>query len=197
MKYLLILFCLIGLPCFALDTLTPEYIEKTDSKVLMNTLIMQEKELDNSKSFQKDFNIFFLNLLHVGNEFEKRSDMEDVIEKSYPYYVFRNTDLFLKSIYDWTFTIPNTIYLHKKYNRKLTKEWKICLKIYNSKNFMNMHSNSLLDNIDDFFKEYKTLLYLENIPKEIVHYGIIQYEWYINNHMFEDQSHPLHHYSSF
>ena len=60
---------------------------------------------------------------------------------------------------------------------------------------MNMHSNSLLDNIDDFFKEYKTLLYLENIPKEIVHYGIIEYEWYINNHMFEDQSHLLHHYS--
>lgn len=195
MKKLLLIICLFfSLPCFSMEKLTQETLTTIDEQTLINMMINQEKELDKSQNFQEDFNIFFLNLVTVGKVLETRI-YEDVVEKTYPYSVYRNTDLFLKGIYDWTFTVPNTIYLQKKYKRKLSKEWNTCLTIYNSKNFMNIHSNTLLNNIDDFFKEYKTLIYLENVPKDIIHYGIIEYEWYINNHMFEDQSHLFHHYS--
>lgn len=193
-KLLLLFFLLFSLPCFSMERLTQETTASLDEHTILNIVINQEKELDKSLNFQEDFNTFFLNLLTAGEVLETRV-YEDIIEKDYPYYVYRNTDLFLKSIYDWTFTIPNTIYLQKKYKRKLSKEWNTCLTIYNSKNFMNMHNNALLDNIDDFFKEYKTLIYLENVPKDIIHYGIIEYEWYINNHMFGDQSHSFYHYS--
>ena len=188
MKKLLIILCLlICLPCFSMESLTSETVKNMDSHELIKLIKTQEKELDSTDAFQADFTTFFRNLIIVGNALERLNDL-DTIQTSYPYNVYPETDLFLKSIYNWTFTVPNSIYLHRKYKNKLSNDWNTYLKIHSSKNHLNMYENALLDNSNMFFREYIKLIYLK-LPNDILRYCLDDYEYYINNQMFEDQSH--------
>ena len=143
-KLLIFVLLLIGLPVFSLEEYTTGYFQNMSAIDGLNTLMTQEKELQQSKEFQKDFVTFYKNLYtmedgELGFTSLNSFDMEEWTELKFKGLNKQRTNLAthkMKMVYpksnlfklrfagEGQFDIAiNHKYLYNKYHKKLPKEW--------------------------------------------------------------------------
>lgn len=184
-KLFTLFFLLIGTTCFAIEPLTDEVIHQVNGPLLVRYMEKQERELAASYNFNKDFEVFFLNLTKVSDFISNSLDVELSDTVKYEYKTIEGTDLFLVSDCNWSFVVPNTIYLSRRYYQSLDFFWRSLFDVLNNGVYYGVLSDRMLSK-DAVYSDYFTLIQMRRFyQKYWIGRYIEEYDWFIKHGSIE------------